>query len=136
MIRSMEDSIRIVNVIVSSNINSTLDIRLLANNLPNSIYEPESFPGLIYRRINPKSTIIMFSTGKMTSIGTTSEELGKNCIHSTSFELSHIEKKNFQVENIMIENVVAKADVHQRVDIKKFYQVYEGVKFEPIFISN
>ncbi|NIR86801.1 TATA-box-binding protein [Candidatus Bathyarchaeota archaeon] len=38
------------------------------------MYEPEQFPGLIYRMENPKAVILVFSSGKLVCTGTTKEE--------------------------------------------------------------
>ncbi len=38
------------------------------------MYEPEQFPGLIYRMEDPKAVILIFSSGKMVCTGTTKEE--------------------------------------------------------------
>jgi len=38
------------------------------------MYEPEQFPGVIYRMENPKAVILIFSSGKLVCTGTTKEE--------------------------------------------------------------
>jgi transcription initiation factor TFIID TATA-box-binding protein len=38
------------------------------------MYEPEQFPGLIYRMENPKVVILIFSSGKLVCTGATKEE--------------------------------------------------------------
>ena len=38
------------------------------------IYEPEQFPGLIYRMENPKAVILIFSSGKLVCTGAKKEE--------------------------------------------------------------
>jgi transcription initiation factor TFIID TATA-box-binding protein len=38
------------------------------------MYEPEQFPGLIYRMEEPKVVILLFSTGKLVCTGATKEE--------------------------------------------------------------
>ena len=38
------------------------------------MYEPEQFPGLIYRMDEPKVVILLFSTGKLVCTGATKEE--------------------------------------------------------------
>lgn len=68
----MINNLTIVNVVASTFVKSTIDIEKLAM-IPKQVnYEPEVFPGLIYRRQNPKATVIMFASGKITSVGTKS----------------------------------------------------------------
>ena len=38
------------------------------------MYEPEQFPGLIYRMENPKAVILIFSSGKLVCTGAKKEE--------------------------------------------------------------
>ncbi len=38
------------------------------------MYEPEQFPGLIYRMENPKAVILVFASGKLVCTGTTKEK--------------------------------------------------------------
>jgi transcription initiation factor TFIID TATA-box-binding protein len=38
------------------------------------MYEPEQFPGLIYRMENPKAVILVFASGKLVCTGTKKEE--------------------------------------------------------------
>jgi transcription initiation factor TFIID TATA-box-binding protein len=42
---------------------------MAAQNLENVMYEPEQFPGLIYRMSNPKVVILMFASGKLVCTG-------------------------------------------------------------------
>lgn len=39
-----------------------------------STYEPELFPGLIYRMLKPKVTFLVFASGKMVITGALKEE--------------------------------------------------------------
>ena len=112
-------NVTIVNVIVSTKADRQINIEMLATNLTHAIYEPESFSGLIYRRCDPKATIIMFATGKIVSIGSSSEGIARESILTTISEIVNIEKENITVERITTENVVAISDIGYQIDIKK-----------------
>ena len=45
-------------------LNGTLDLEVVAERPTKTIYEPEQFPGLIYRMKEPKTVILIFS-GKL-----------------------------------------------------------------------
>lgn len=45
-----------------------------ARTLPRSMYEPEQFPGLIHRMLDPKTVILLFSSGKLVCAGAKHEE--------------------------------------------------------------
>ena len=42
--------------------------------MENTEYEPEQFPGLIYRMEDPKVVILLFASGKLVCTGATKEE--------------------------------------------------------------
>ncbi len=66
--------IQIQNIVASANLNVEVDLEKAAFLLPNTMYEPEQFPGLIHRSDDPKVVILLFSSGKMVITGAKSEE--------------------------------------------------------------
>jgi len=40
-----------------------------ARRLPRSMYEPEQFPGLILRMVDPKTVLLLFASGKLVCTG-------------------------------------------------------------------
>ena len=67
-----EFDIRIENIVASTQIHAKnkLNLERLAFELKNSEYEPESFPGLVYRIMNPKTAFLLFGSGKIICTGT------------------------------------------------------------------
>ncbi|MFX0038376.1 MAG: TATA-box-binding protein [Promethearchaeota archaeon] len=60
----------IVNIVVTANFFKRINLDLAALELGNAIYEPEVFPGLIYRSLEPvKSVFLIFSNGKIVFAG-------------------------------------------------------------------
>lgn len=56
----------------------------------NTEYEPEQFPGLIYRPPEYKVTLLIFSSGKVIIGGTTDREEAVSAIESLETELSNL----------------------------------------------
>src|SRR5436309_740056 len=56
---------RIENVVASTSLGRELDLKAIALALGGSEYEPEQFPGLIYRIKEPKAAILLFRSGKV-----------------------------------------------------------------------
>ena len=69
-----EPKIEIVNMVASANIGSKVDLERAADVLENIMYEPEQFPGAIYRMKEPKVVILIFSSGKFVITGARKEE--------------------------------------------------------------
>lgn len=127
---SVWETTKIVNVVVSAKLDHEIDIKKVARRFQQVVYEPESFSGLIYRRINPTSTIVMFSSGRITSIGTKTEEAGRQCLHTTTFELEKLMRKKIGINKIKTVNVVAIGDFGQNVDLLKFAE-FPKVQYIP-----
>lgn len=65
-------NIKIQNVITIVKLSGKILIEDAARSLPRSMYEPDQFPGLIHRQINPKTAMLLFASGKMICIRTKS----------------------------------------------------------------
>jgi transcription initiation factor TFIID TATA-box-binding protein len=62
--------INVQNIVASGSIDLTLNLNLLALELENTEYEPEQFPGLVYKLEEPTATFLLFSNGKLVCTGT------------------------------------------------------------------
>src|SRR3972149_4398421 len=56
--------IKIENVVASTSLGHELDLQAIALALGGAEYEPEQFPGLIYRLKEPKTATLLFRSGK------------------------------------------------------------------------
>jgi len=61
--------IRIVNIVVSSSLEKDIPLEKMAATLPNTEYNPEQFPGLVLRIKDPKTSALIFSSGKIVCTG-------------------------------------------------------------------
>ena len=66
--------IKIVNIVASANLLGRIELEDCAYSLGRTMYEPEQFPGLIYRMDVPKVVILLFASGKLVCTGATKEE--------------------------------------------------------------
>jgi len=65
--------IDIQNMVFSGDLKMEFNLDAVALVLPNCEYEPEQFPGVIYRVKDPKAVILLFSSGKIVCSGAKSE---------------------------------------------------------------
>ncbi len=82
-----EPIIEIQNIVASIDLFGRIDLELAANTLENVMYEPEQFPGLIYRMSSPKVVILMFASGKLVCTGAKTESEVHEAIRRLSEEL-------------------------------------------------
>ena len=69
-----EPIIEIQNIVASIDLHAKIDLEQAAMKLENTMYEPEQFPGLIYRMQEPKVVILMFASGKLVCTGAKTEK--------------------------------------------------------------
>ncbi|WXG42098.1 MAG: TATA-box-binding protein [Candidatus Freyarchaeum deiterrae] len=74
--------IEIQNIVASASLGAELNLELAAYALPDVIYEPEQFPGLIYRMREPKVVILLFTTGKLVITGAKKEEYIRTAVEN------------------------------------------------------
>ena len=91
-------SIKIQNIVASITLGGKIDLETAARSLPRSMYEPEQFPGLIHRILDPKTVILIFSSGKLVSTGAKNEAdvfKSVNRLHVLLEEKNLIDYDNF-----------------------------------------
>ncbi len=82
--------IQIQNIVASANLGVEIDLEKAAYLLPNTMYEPEQFPGLIHRMKEPKVVLLIFSSGKMVITGAKSEEDVQKAVYSIYEKLKEL----------------------------------------------
>ncbi|HUT06921.1 MAG TPA: TATA-box-binding protein [Nitrosopumilaceae archaeon] len=66
--------VTIQNIVSSINLGGKVHLEKAARTLPRSMYEPEQFPGLIHRMLDPKTVILVFASGKLVCTGAKNEQ--------------------------------------------------------------
>src|SRR5213078_1831817 len=96
-------------------------------------YEPEQFPGLIYRLKEPKTATLLFRSGKVVCTGAKSLEHVKQAIEivAKQIEAAGIPiKKNPEIE---VQNIVASSDLGTEINLNAIASSLglEKVEYEP-----
>ena len=71
----------IQNIVASANLHGKIDLEIAADIMDNVMYEPEQFPGLIYRMKDPKTVLLLFTSGKIVCTGGKSEKIVHESVH-------------------------------------------------------
>ena len=61
--------ITIQNIVASTKFAEKLDLDVIAQSIKEAEYEPEQFPGLIYRLKEPKTATLLFTSGAANCTG-------------------------------------------------------------------
>ncbi|MFO7872638.1 MAG: TATA-box-binding protein [Candidatus Undinarchaeales archaeon] len=123
--------IKIENVVASASVDAEIDLDKLASTLPNAEYEPEQFPGLVLRLDEPKSAILVFTSGKMVCTGTKEPKLIKKAIAKTVKQIRSVGLKINGKAKIDIQNIVASSDLGVELNLDKIAFELDNAEFEP-----
>ena len=66
--------IKVVNIVSSADLLGRIELEEAAFSLGKTMYEPEQFPGMIYRMDEPKVVFLLFASGKIVCTRATKEE--------------------------------------------------------------
>ena len=74
--------ITVQNIVAAINLGGKIHLEKAARTLPRSMYEPEQFPGLIHRMLDPKTVILLFASGKLVCTGAKKESDVYRSVHN------------------------------------------------------
>ena len=74
-------SFKVVNIVASASLGGKVDLEKTVVTLRKTMYEPEQFPGLIYRMDEPKVVILIFASGNLVCTGAKKEQDVYDAVH-------------------------------------------------------
>jgi transcription initiation factor TFIID TATA-box-binding protein len=125
--------IRIENVVASTSLGDELDLQSIALGLDGAEYEPEQFPGLIYRLKQPKTAILLFRSGKVVCTGAKSMHEVEESIHSVAGQIKKGGQKISLHPKIEVQNIVASSDLESQINLNAIAVTLglDRVEYEP-----
>jgi transcription initiation factor TFIID TATA-box-binding protein len=73
--------LKIVNIVASASLGGQVDLEKTVSTLRKTMYEPEQFPGLVYRMDEPKVVILIFASGSLVCTGAKKEQDVYDAVH-------------------------------------------------------
>jgi transcription initiation factor TFIID TATA-box-binding protein len=123
--------LRIVNVVASTQLSQSIQLDEISLALPNCSFDPEVFAGLVYRRADPRSSMILFGNGKLVSTGTNSTGLARLSLRKTLEDIQRIESRVLTLGKIRIVNMVAVADYGEPLRLGELQLSVPGSSYDP-----
>jgi transcription initiation factor TFIID TATA-box-binding protein len=127
----VKDSIRIENIVASVTLNQRFDLNAIIKGNPGVEYNPERFPGLVFRLKKPKTAILIFSTGKMVCTGAKSEKKAKQAVKKVIKELKNSGIIIPGKPEIKVVNIVATANLSGRIELEEAVYSLGKTMYEP-----
>jgi transcription initiation factor TFIID TATA-box-binding protein len=72
---------KVVNIVASASLGGKVDLEKAVTTLGKAMYEPEQFPGLIYRMDEPNVVILIFASGSLVVTGAEKEQDVYDAVH-------------------------------------------------------
>ena len=123
--------IRLQNIVVSINLGTKVPLDRIAQRLPNAEYEPESFPGLVYRVKDPKASALVFTSGMIILSGINSMDIAKKAAQKIVEDFRSIDIDIKDEPKLDIVNLVASADLGKKIDLNKVVYELGECEYEP-----
>jgi len=125
--------IRIENVVASTSLSDVLDLQTIALTLDGAEYEPEQFPGLIYRLKQPKTAILLFRSGKVVCTGGKSMHEVEESIRIVATQIKKSGEKINMHPKIEVQNIVATSDLGCEINLNSIAVTLglDRVEYEP-----
>jgi len=121
------------NVVASTGIGQELELESLAMDLNGAEYDPEQFPGLVYRTQDPKAAILIFRSGKIVCTGADSTDAVRESLHIVFEAFRNLDLEVGEDPDITVQNIVTSADLGQTLNLNAIAigLGLERVEYEP-----
>ena len=128
---SSKRDIKVVNIVVSTSLEHDIPLEKMAATLSNTEYNPEQFPGLVIRIKEPKTSALIFSSGKVVCTGARSMDKVHESIKKIIKSLEKINIKITIKPEIKIQNIVASGSVGMDLNLNVLAMKLENTEYEP-----
>ncbi len=123
--------ITIVNIVVSSSLEKDIPLEKMAATLPNTEYNPEQFPGLVLRIKNPKTSALIFSSGKIVCTGAKNLGEVEKSIQSIIKSLKKLDIHVTIKPEINVQNIVAAGSIGMALNLNFLGLKLPNTEYEP-----
>ena len=125
--------VKVENIVASTIFAEKLDLDLIAQSLEEAEYEPEQFPGLVYRLTEPKTATLLFRSGKANCTGAKNIEDVRRTVDIIADKLRKLGVDVYKNLEIIIQNIVATADLGGELNLTETATGLglENVEYEP-----
>jgi transcription initiation factor TFIID TATA-box-binding protein len=127
----MAKHVQIVNIVVSSSLEHDIPLEKMAATLSNTEYNPEQFPGLVMRIKEPKTSALIFSSGKIVCTGAKNLEEVRESINKIIKSLEKIKIKITIEPEINIQNMVASGEIGMDLNLNQLAMKLDNTEYEP-----
>jgi len=122
---------KIQNIVATTSLKKPVPLTKLARTQPNTEYNPETFPGLVLRIKEPKSAVLVFSSGNLVCTGTKSLPQVRKVIDEVIKQLKKVNVKITIKPKITVQNIVASGTINLQLSLNYLALEMENTEYEP-----
>ena len=123
--------IAVVNIVISSALEKDIPLEKMAATLSNTEYNPEQFPGLVLRIKEPKTSALIFSSGKIVLTGARTMEDVQKGIEAIIKQLKKLNINVIIKPEITVQNIVASGNVGMDLNLNVLGIKLPNTEYEP-----
>lgn len=128
---NMEFDVKIENVVAFASLGKEIPLKSVSKKLNNAEYNPEQFPGVVYRIKEPKAATLIFSSGKVVCTGSKDIDRAHIAIRNVVKDIKATGVKLPNKFDVKIENIVASTQIKARINLEDISFALENVEYEP-----
>ena len=125
--------VKVQNIVASTAFADKLDLDIIIHSVEGAEYEPEQFPGLVYKLNNPKTATLLFKSGKANCTGAKNIEDVHKSIDIIAKTLRKLGVKVYKNLEIVVQNIVATSDLGGELNLTETAMALglENIEYEP-----
>ena len=120
------------NLVVSADIKVKIPLERLVIEFPNVEYNPDQFPGAIWRLEDPPSTMLIFNSGKVIITGSKSFDQARKSVEELRKYLKKINVDTPKDYELVVQNIVINGSFeYSNIDLTKMVLELDFVQYDP-----
>lgn len=126
-----ESSYKVQNIVATTSLGKPVPLTKLARKQANTEYNPETFPGLVLRIQEPKSAVLVFSSGNLVCTGTKSVSQVRKVVDEVIRKLKKINVDISLKPKIQVQNIVASGMINLKLNLNFLALEMKNTEYEP-----
>ena len=126
-----DTTLKVQNIVATTSLEKDVSLTKLARTQPNTEYNPDTFPGLVLRIKDPKSAVLVFSSGNLVCTGTKSISQVKDVVQQVIKQLRKIGVNVTITPKITVQNIVASGAIDLSLNLNTLSLELENTEYEP-----
>ena len=122
---------KIENMVSAITLDIKIDLKKFTETVKGLEYNPDRFPGIVYRITNPKLAMLIFSSGKVICTGArTRDDIDAAVVQL----IAKLAEGGFEVKgepDVKVQNIVASANMEMKVNLDVLAMECDNTEYEP-----